>query len=105
MNAKPFLPIRAAAFAAILLAAPLAQAQAPGPPPEGGTEVGNWGLVPYVAFEAMVLRPEERSAYRQIEDRHVREMRALEDRYETDLLALRRRQADEREAFKKSLKR
>lgn len=81
--------------AALLLvaAAPVATAQPsnngpPGPPPASGTEVGNWGLVPFTVGPGIVLDERTRA-----------QLRALEDRFAKELLELRARQAAERAAL------
>lgn len=89
----------------LLAAAALAQSTPPSPPPEGGTELGNWGAVPFVAQETLVLRPDDRAALRRLEDKHVKEMRDLEDRFESEIRALRQKHANERDALGRSFKR
>lgn len=87
------------------LAAPVAPAAVPTLPPSAGNEVSNFGSVPFTTQEQLLLRPEDKSALRTIEDRHLKELRWLEDKYEADLRALRQRQADEREALRKTFRR
>ena len=65
-----------------------------GATPDRGTEVENLGTVPFVPSETLLLRPDEKVA-----------VRKLEDKYAADLIALRRRQAEEREQLRKSFKR
>lgn len=72
------------------------QGNGSGPPPTAGTDVGNWGLLPFTVGPAVVLDEEGRRALRALEDRHLGELRALEDRFARELLELRTRQARER---------
>jgi hypothetical protein len=81
------------------------QAVQPSQPADSGTEMGNLGLVPFMAQETLLLRPEDKAAIRKLEDKHLKELRDFEDKYATDLLAMRRKQADEREALRKTFKR
>ena len=98
------IPIIAALTLIALPALP--QTVAPsGAPAEAGSEVGNWGNVPFVAQEALVLRAEDRAAIRRLEDKQVKEFRDLEDRFEGEIKALRQKHADEREALRRSFKR
>jgi hypothetical protein len=89
------------------LSAQIAAPAAPAPalPPTAGSEVSNFGTVPFTAQEQLLLRPEDKTALRTIEDRHLKELRSLEDKYEADLRALRQRQADEREMLRKTFRR
>ncbi len=98
-------------FAAIALAglsglvAPAAQAQnaLPSPTFELGSEIGNWGLAPFAAIPTIAVRPEDRAAIRALEDQHIKARRVFEDKYETELRALIRKQAEEREALRTRL--
>jgi hypothetical protein len=74
-------------------------------PPDAGTDVGNWGSVPYASPEAVALRLEERTSLRQLEDRQVKEFRDFEDRYAAEFRLLRVRHAEEREALKRTFRR
>ncbi|KAB2847594.1 MAG: hypothetical protein F9K44_13025 [Hyphomicrobiaceae bacterium] len=92
--------------AALLAVAPAARAQAVAPPPsETGNEFSNLGTLPFTAQEALLLRPEDRAAIRKLEDRHLKEARDLEDKYASDLLALRIKQAEERAVLLKAFRR
>lgn len=89
---------------AVLVALPAARAQnASGAAPEVGAETGNWGLAPFAAIPAITLRPEDRAAIRTLEDQHIKERRSFEDKYETELRRLIRKQAEEREALRARL--
>jgi Spy/CpxP family protein refolding chaperone len=81
----------------------LGQSAPPSPTAELGVEPANWGLTPFAAVSALALRPEDRSAIRALEDRHIAERRAFEDKYENELRQLIRKQADEREALRARL--
>jgi len=81
-----------------------AQTQSPGPSPEAGTEMGNLGTLPFVATEQILLRPEQKTALRQLEDRQIKELRDFEDNYDTDLRRLRIRQAQERDQMIRSFR-
>jgi Spy/CpxP family protein refolding chaperone len=89
----------AAVGAAAVLASP-ARTQNAGGTPDIGAEPGNWGLAPFAAIPTLTLRPEDRTAIRSLEDKHLRERRAFEDKYEAELRELIRRQAQEREALR-----
>ena len=98
-------------FAAIFLAcasgiaAPAARAQnaPPSPTSELGAETGNWGLTPFAAVPTIALRAEDRAAIRALEDQHIKERRAFDDKFETELRALIRKQAEERGALRTHL--
>ncbi|MBI1965865.1 MAG: hypothetical protein HYS46_06410 [Betaproteobacteria bacterium] len=77
----------------------------PAPSAETSSDVGNWGSVPYVSREQLILRPEEKTALRQLEDRHLQEMRVLEDRFEREFRTLRQKHFQERETLLRSFKR
>ncbi len=78
----------------------LAQGAPPASATDSGSEPGNWGLAPFSAVPAIALRPEDRAAIRALEDRHIKERRAFEDNYETELRRLIRKQSEEREALR-----
>lgn len=80
-----------------------AQSTPPSPTSELGAETGNWGLTPFAAVPTLALRPEDRTAIRDLEDRHIRERRTFEDKYEAELRQLIRKQAEEREALRARL--
>lgn len=81
-----------------------AQAQnASSPTADLGTEPANWGLTPFAAVPALTLRPEDRVVIRALEDQHLKERRAFEDKYEGELRALIRKQAEERDALRARL--
>ncbi len=70
---------------------------------EPGGEPGNWGLAPFSAVPSIALRPEDRAAIRALEDQHIKERRTFEDKYESELRQLIRKQAEEREALRMRL--
>jgi hypothetical protein len=80
-----------------------AQNAALAPSSELGAESENWGLTPFAAVPTIALRPEDRTAIRALEDQHIKERRAFEDKYETELRRLIRKQADERDALRTRL--
>jgi Spy/CpxP family protein refolding chaperone len=89
---------------AVLISMPMANAQnAQSGLSEMGTETGNWGLTPFSAVPTFTVRPEDRAAIRALEDQHIKERRAFEDRYEGELRRLIRKQAEEREALRARL--
>jgi len=94
---------RAACFALGLAAAWLAPlpaaAQAQDTSSAVGTEVGNFGDVPFQNRQLVLTRPEDRAAWRALEDKHIGERRALEDRMARMLLDLMQQQANERDEF------
>lgn len=103
---EKFLMIAVVAALALATLPARAQAVAPaGAPPEGSSEIGNWGNVPFVAQDTLVLRAEDRAAIRRLEDKHVKDFRDIEDRFEGEIKALRQRHADEREALRRSFRR
>ena len=75
-----------------------AAAQQSGPPARGSSEVGNFGDVPFSNPQIVITRAEDRAAWRKLEDKHLREMREFEDKVDVELRALRKKQAEEREA-------
>ncbi|KIM00418.1 hypothetical protein CCC_01829 [Paramagnetospirillum magnetotacticum MS-1] len=104
--------ITKATFAALLLAilamtAPVTAGAAdpkPALPAEAGTDVGNWGTMPYSPAEQALTNPENKKAMRELEDRQIKEVRVLEDKQDEERMALKRKQANEREALKRSFK-
>lgn len=70
----------------------------PVPPPEAGSDVGNWGALPYSRRD-LLLRPAEKIELRKLEDRHLAELRNLEDKFDRDLWALRQKQSQERDGL------
>ncbi len=92
------LPI---ATACILGLPPAGQTQdaQPIPTSEQGKEPGNWGLAPFIPIPILALSAEAKQTVRDFEDQQLRERRALEDKYDEELRALLKRQADEREAL------
>lgn len=106
MSSKSALSVATAAIivVTILTALQLARAQnASSPTQELGTESANWGLTPFAAIPTIALRPEDRSTIRSLEDKQIKERRAFEDKYEGELRALIRKQAEEREALRARL--
>ncbi len=87
----------------VMALAALAQNATSSPPSDLGAETGNWGLTPFAAVPMIALRPEDRTAIRALEDQHIKERRAFEDKYETELRRLIRKQAEEREALRTRL--
>lgn len=88
-----------------LIVSPAAQAQnaTPNIPSELGAEPSNWGLAPFAPIPTFAVRPEDRAAIRALEDQHIKERRAFEDKYEDELRTLMRKQAEEREALRAQL--
>lgn len=99
------LMILAATVGALVVGAEALGQTTGGAPNEGGSEIGNWGSIPFVAQEALILRAEDRAAIRRLEDKHTKELREFEDRFETEIRALRQRHADEREALRRTFRR
>jgi hypothetical protein len=96
------LALAAAAAAFIVASAISASAQQAGPPVQGAGEVSNFGGVPFSNPQIIITRNEDRVTWRKLEDKHLKERRDLEDKYDAELRAMRRRQADERDAALKS---
>jgi hypothetical protein len=96
------LPI---ATACVLGIPPDGQAQdaPPSPTSEQGKETGNWGLAPFIPIPTLALSAEAKQSVRDLEDRQLSERRALEDKFNEELLALLKKQAGEREALILSL--
>ena len=105
MNARTmvFAAIAVAGLSGLAAPAALAQNALPGPTIELGSETGNWGLTPFAAIPTIAVRPEDRAAIRTLEDQHIKARRLFEDKYETELRALIRKQAEEREALRTRL--
>jgi len=91
----------AAAVLAVAFAGGPAVAQQSGPPARGSSEVGNFGDVPFSNPQIVITRAEDRTKWRQLEDKHLKERRDLEDKYDAELKAQRARQAVERETMLK----
>lgn len=100
-------------FRYLLLSLPIATACVLGIPPDGqaqdlqsapatdqGKETENWGLAPFIPIPTLALDEEAKQMVRDTEDRQLQERRALEDKYQLELRALLKRQADEREALR-----
>ena len=90
---------------ALVVSAATALAQQNGPPPRGSSEVGTFGDVPFANPQIIITRPEDRAKWRALEDKQTKERRDFEDRFDSELRALRARQASEREALLKSFPR
>ena len=88
---------------ALIALSPTRAQNASSPAVELGGEPANWGLAPFAAIQVIALRPEDRSAIRALEDQHIKERRAFEDKYETELRRLIRKQAEERETLRTRL--
>lgn len=71
----------------------------PTPPPEATGELGNFGFGQFRNLQIMLVGPEQRSAWRALEDRQITERRALEDRQAAELRQLLQKQAAERDAL------
>jgi Spy/CpxP family protein refolding chaperone len=98
-----FAVIALAGLSGLVASAARAQSAPPSPASELGSETGNWGLAPFAAIPTFAVRPEDRAAIRAMEDQHIKERRAFEDKYEAELRALIRKQAEEREALRARL--
>lgn len=84
----------------------LAQGQQPSTvPADGISDIGSFEQVPYKLEPQLMLKAEDKLALRKLEDKHIAELRAFEDRYEKDLRTLRARQQAERESMLKSFTR
>ena len=92
-----------AGFSGLAAPAALAQNTLPSATIELGSETGNWGLTPFAAIPTIAVRPEDRAAIRALEDQHIKARRVFEDKYETELRALIRKQAEEREVLRTRL--
>ena len=81
----------------------LAQGQQPSTAPvDGISDVGSFEAVPYRLEPQVMLRAEDKMALRKLEDKHIQELRAIEDRFEKDLRGLRAKQQAERDSMLKS---
>lgn len=89
----------AAIYLAGTPAAVRGQDAAPSPTSELGQETGNWGLAPFIPIPTLALSAEAKQSVRDLEDRQLGERRALEDRFNVELIALLKKQAGEREAL------
>lgn len=99
MTRKVLLPV--IVLSMMIVGGAMAQSP-PSLPADAGTDKANWGTMPYSPPEQPLMKPEHKQAMRDLEDRQIKEVRALEDKYDADRMALRRKQADEREALKHS---
>jgi len=75
------------------------------PPPQASTELGNFGDTAGTPARLVLTSPEQRAAWRALEDRHLAERRELEDRFADEIRALMARQAEERDAVLRSMPR
>lgn len=75
------------------------------PPPQASTELGNFGDTVGTPARLVLTSPEQRAAWRALEDRHLAQRRELEDRFAEELRALMSRQAEERDALLRSMPR
>jgi hypothetical protein len=97
-NRKRFAVLGAALLA--LTAFNAAAQQPPSTAPTDGiSDIGSFEQVPYRLEPQMTLRAEDKMVLRKLEDKHIAELRGMEDRYEKDLRTLRARQQVEREAM------
>ena len=71
-------------------------------PADGISDIGSFEQVPYSLVPQVMLRAEDKLVLRKLEDRHIGELRAMEDRFEKDLRTLRAKQQVERESTIKS---
>lgn len=77
----------------------------PSLPADAGSETSNLGGMPFISMSGVPLRPEDKTAMRKLEDKHVAERRQFEDRFDAELRTLRQRQYEEREALIKTFSR
>jgi len=99
------LPLLAATIMAAMAAAPDALGQTSNGTERAGTELGNFGDVPFANPQIIITRADDRATWRRLEDKHLKERRDLEDKYESELRTLRARQALERDAALKGFAR
>jgi hypothetical protein len=71
-------------------------------PPDGISDIGSFEQVPYRLEPQLTLRTEDKLVLRKMEDKHIGELRAIEDRFDRELRALRAKQQIERETAIKS---
>lgn len=93
MNAKTI------AICLVLAAAPAGAQQGSTVPQDGISDIGSLEQVPYRLEPQLSLRAADRLTLRKLEDKHIQELRAIEDRFDKDLRTLRARQQAEREAM------
>jgi hypothetical protein len=74
-------------------------------PQQGISDIGSFEQVPYSLEPQVALRAEDRMALRKLEDKHIGELRAFEDRLAKDLRTLRAKQQAERQSLLKSFER
>lgn len=91
-------------LAVLLLVGAAAMAVAQ-PPPQASTSLGNFGDTVGTPARIVLTSPEQRAAWRALEDRHLAQRRELEDRYADELRALMTQQAEERDALLRSMPR
>ncbi len=89
----------AAAAALVALAAAPGLAQESRLPADGISDIGSFEEVPYRLEPQLSLRAEDKLVLRRLEDRHIAELRAFEDRLDKELRVLRAKQQAEREAL------
>lgn len=97
--------LASAAALAAASAASLAQGTPPAAAAEGVSDVGSFGASPYRSIPQLILSAQEKEALRKLEDKHIQEIRAFEDRVDSEARALRIKQYAEREALMKSFAR
>lgn len=90
---------------AVLLLVGLAAVAVAQPPPQASTELGNFGDTVGTPARLVLTSPEQRTAWRALEDRHLAQRRELEDRFADELRVLMTRQAEERDALLRSMPR
>lgn len=88
---------------ALAASAALAQQAPPSSiPADGISDIGSFEQVPYRLEPQLTLRGEDKLVLRKLEDKHIGELRAFEDRIDRELRALRAKQQAERESAMKS---
>jgi hypothetical protein len=96
------LAVAAAAAFASLPARAQETPRQPAVPEAGISDVGSFEAIPYGMAAQILLRPDEKVTLRKLEDKHIQELRAIEDRFDNDLRTLRAKQQAEREAMLKA---
>lgn len=97
--------LASAAALAVTAPASLAQGKPPAAAAEGVSDVGSFEASPYRSIPQLFLSAQEKEALRKLEDKHIQETRAFEDRIDSETRALRIKQYAEREALMKSFAR
>jgi len=93
-------PLAAACFLATPAAGQAQESQSNQLPDQGNEINNNWvGIAPFIPIPTLALNEEAKKFVRDTEDRQLKERRTLEDKYQSELRDLLKRQADEREAL------